>query len=197
MVKDVKITNIKPIGNNKHARFLIEKDGNSMQAVLFRVNAAEVPEKADVIGTVEMNNFSNKPQIIADVLSYPPTLEQSFNTARTYVRSSVVSNTPELYYLTRSQMGSVYSLFKILSDKKYYFNNETEFINYITGYVSETNEIKLAFAIEVLSELNLIAYLKGDKITVKILPNKRSLEDSIIYKKYQNGVRVNELKREN
>lgn len=189
LFEDVHIKNVKPIGNNKHARFTVTQDGVSEDAVIFRVIAADLPEKADLIGTVEINDFSGKPQIVADALSYPLTPPQLFEQSREYVRSGSDSKTPETYYLPRERMGEIYSLLKIISDKNYSFKNEEDFIDYIKKHIFWVNEYNLAFAVEVFAELDLIAYIKNDKISIKINKNRCSLDQSAIYKKYKYGVK--------
>lgn len=188
LFRDVNIKNIKSIGNDKHSKFTSAKDGFSADTIIFRVPTDEIPTKADIIGTIEISDYTKKPQIIAETLSYPPTPAQLYKKATLHLKSKALCETPELFYLPRVQMGEIYSLLKIISDNNYTFNNENELIKYIKNKISWITENNLAFAIETFIELNLIEYVKNDKITIKATGKKSNLNDSKIYMLYKRSI---------
>ncbi len=184
-IKDAQIVDIRPIADNKHAKFSIKDGKESLSAVCFGRKAGDIPLKADVVGYAEINSYDNRPQLIVDVLSYESTLEEKFNLAQNYVENTHKPEKKRQYFCDRNMLIETFTILKRLSDGEVSFKSMNELVAFMLKQQKNMNVERLAFAFCLFFEIKLLTVKKGDTIKVGVNTGKRELESSCIYKKFK------------
>lgn len=189
LIDGARIEDIRAIGEDKHAKFRISKNGKGINAVIFGTQAVDVPEHADVVGTLNVNTFDMKPQMIVNTLSYDETPLQKMKFARAFLQKADSPRGEDcgIYFLNREKLLEVYTVLKKIDEKTLSFVNEGSLAEFIQKYVTGLTENKTAFALAVFEELGLLEMKKGDRIHIVIYPGKHELSDSGLYQKFGAG----------
>lgn len=184
LFKKSSLLNVKPVGSDRHSRFLLKSGGYSINAIAFSTKVDSLPANADIIGTVQINDFDGFPQVMADTFSYSPSDNELFAAADSYVRHCEHPTDKNEYFCNRRELGDIYSLLKSARDKRLKFKDMGTLIKFIQNNLHFLTIKKIAFAMNVLTELKLIDIIKSANINIAVYGNKCALEDSGIYKKY-------------
>ncbi|MBC5647101.1 single-stranded-DNA-specific exonuclease RecJ [Christensenella tenuis] len=189
LIEGAHIEDIRAIGEDKHAKFQISKNGKSINAVIFGTQAVDVPRYADVVGTLNINTFDMKPQMIVNTLSYEETPLQKMKLARTFLQktASPCEADCKTYFLDRETLLRVYTVLKKINEKAVSFADEGSLAEFVQKYVAGLTENKTAFALSVFEELGLLEMKKDDKIHIVIHSGKHELSDSRLYQKFGAG----------
>ncbi|MEA5003967.1 MAG: single-stranded-DNA-specific exonuclease RecJ [Christensenella sp.] len=186
LVKRASIRDIRPIGEDKHAKFRIEENKRSVNGVVFGMQAADVPSVADVVGVLNVNSFDNKPQMIVNTFSFDETLKQQYDKAKRYIETCASPSDvdKEIYFCERETLLQVYVILKGVSDQKISFLDEGAMVAFLKKYVDGLSASKIAFGTLVLSQIGLLEIQKSDRIHIMIKNGKRDLLESAIYQKF-------------
>lgn len=184
LIRSGNITEIRAIGGNKHAKFVIRKHGRQVNAVKFGTQSVSIPDRADIVGTVQLNTFDNLPQMIVNTLSYEPSNTQLFEEASEYMRLVEKPIDCKKYFCCREELLSVFSILRAMMHSGMQFDSMEVFLHFVQKHASGLNIYQLTFALTVLKEIELIEVQKNDKIRVVVFSGKRELENSAIYNKF-------------
>ncbi|MEG0381657.1 MAG: single-stranded-DNA-specific exonuclease RecJ [Christensenella sp.] len=185
LIKSAKLTDIKSIGDDKHAKFQITKNGIGVNAVKFGVPAEDIPTHADIVGTLSINTFDMKPQMIVNTFSYDETLAQRLDKAKAYVKNIDAQYCDKKsYFSERDKLLEVYSVLKGISDKNISFANNSAFVSLLQKHVNDVTVEHIAFAVTVFEEIGLLSIQKNDRIHIIISTEKCDLMKSDVYKKF-------------
>ncbi len=177
---------IRPIGEDKHAKFRIEENKRAVNGVAFGIQAADVPSSADVVGVLNVNAFDNKPQMIVNTFSFEETLKRQFNKAERYIDrcEQPTAADKETYFCERETLLQVYVILKGASDQKISFADEGAMVTFLKKYVEGIDADKAVFSTLVLRQIGLLEIQKSDRIHIVIKSGKRDLMESAIYQKF-------------
>lgn len=189
LVDGAHIEDIRSIGEDKHAKFRISKGGKSVNAVIFGTQAAEVPGRADVVGTLNVNTFDMKPQMIVNTLSYDESPLQKVKRARAHLEKAGQPGEADrdAYFICREKLLEVYAVLKNIEAKRISFQDEGQLAQFVEKYAAGLTEEKVAFALVVFEEIGLLEIQKNDKIHIVIHAGKRELSKSAVYQMYVSG----------
>lgn len=189
LVRGAQLRDVKPIGEDKHTKFQLSKQGKSLNAVIFGTRSVDVPGRADVVGTLNLNTFDMKPQMIASTLSYDETLTQRFRKADAYLRGLETPQEQDRgkYYRSREQLLELYVVLKGISERKMSFSDEGGALAFIKKYIEGVTAERLAFAFLVFEEIGLLETKKNDRIHIMIRNGRRELTESRTYQKFFSG----------
>lgn len=189
LVRGAQLRDVKSIGEDKHTKFQLSKQGKSLNAVIFGTRSVDVPGRADVVGTLNLNTFDMKPQMIASTLSYDETLAQSFRKADAYLRGLETPQEQDRgkYYRSREQLLELYVVLKGISERKMSFSDEGGALAFIKKYIEGVTAEQLAFAFLVFEEIGLLEIKKNDRIHIMIRNGRRELTESRTYQKFFSG----------
>ncbi len=121
VLRDASLLRIIPMGNGKHTKLILEKDGISMVAVWFGTESADVPfeigDRLDVMFQLNINEFQNVTtlQMIVQDIQLSQTYENSFKDAwERYeeIRAGAPITAEEDVIPTREDMACVYTLLR-------------------------------------------------------------------------------------
>lgn len=180
LVRGARLTEVKPIAEGKHTRFMIEKNGGKINAVMFGKTVADIPAQSDVVGVARMNTFDNLPQMVVETLSTSEITYAEYEAAREKLASGAVLQEA---FLTREKLLEVYTVLRGVSEKKPRLADMRELFALMTRYVDGLSAARVAFAILVLEQIQLLEIKKNGKISVVTRSGKRKLEDSELYKR--------------
>ncbi len=189
LVRGAHLVDIKPIGEDKHTKFQIAKHGKSVNAVVFGTRSVDVPDYADVVGTLNLNTFDMKPQMIVNTLSYDETLSQRFRHADAYLRGLKMPQHDDMkkYARDREQLLEVFVVLKGISEQKISFFDEGKALAFLQKYVSGITAEQTAFAFLVFEEIGLLEIKKDDRIHIVIRNGRRELSESKAYQTFFSG----------
>ncbi len=180
LIRGARLADIKPIADGKHSRFIVEKNGRSINAVMFGKTVADIPAKSDIVGVARMNTFDNLPQIVVETLSTEEITYAEYEEARKRLKAGAL---PKDAYLGREKLLEVYTVLRSICEKKLRFGDMRELFAILTRYVEGLNAARTAFAVLVLEQIELLQIKKNGKISVVTRSGKRNLEDSELYKR--------------
>ncbi len=189
LISGAHIEDIRSIGEDKHAKFRIAKGGRAVNAVIFGTQAAAVPGYADIVGTLNINTFDMKPQMIVSTLSYDEPFEHKMRQTQEYLRKAAVPTEAErnAFFIGREGLLGVYAILKNVSEKKAFFPDEEKLVRFLQKYAAEFTDEKIIFALTVFEEIGLLEIQKNDRIHIVIRSGKRELSDSAVYQKFGSG----------
>lgn len=186
LIRGAQLKDCKSIGEDKHAKFRIEKHRHSLNAVAFGTRSVDVPGRADIVGTLNFNTFDMKPQMIVSAFSYDETLTQRLCKADTYLRGIEVPPQTERdkYFRNREQLLEIHVILKGISERKLSFSDEGRVLSFLQQYVTGITIEQAAFAFLVFEEIGLLEIKKNDRIHIVIRNGRRELTESRTYQKF-------------
>ncbi len=179
------ITGIRPIGEDRHAKFVLRHGKHTLNAVCFGMRACDVPAHADVVGTAAMNSFDHRPQMVVGTLSFRETHAFALERAMEYIKNTRAPEQKERYFCNREGLLRAYTVLKGIDDHKLSFADMDGLIAFIKRHVEEMTDERIAFVFCVLEEIELLTIQKNAKIHVVIDSGKRNLLDSQLYHKFR------------
>jgi single-stranded-DNA-specific exonuclease len=197
LVRNADISDVRPIGEDRYARFTLSRGGARLNGVTFGRQAHSIPGRADVIGAAQINTFDRQPQMIVDTFSYQEKRTEAF--ARETEMIARAKKTPEQakgYFCDRETLLKYYRIFKGLSDNKTEFADMESLLQFVGRHIRDAEAGKVAFAAAVLGEIGLLDIKKDDKIQVTVKKGKKDLEDSQTYKLFAREEKEDESKSE-
>lgn len=66
LFRGVELTDIRPIGGGAHARFVMHQSGKSLSCVAFNTPAEDIPDIADVTGSLKVSSYSGNIELTAE-----------------------------------------------------------------------------------------------------------------------------------
>ncbi|MGI6153924.1 MAG: single-stranded-DNA-specific exonuclease RecJ [Christensenellaceae bacterium] len=186
LIRHADIFQVKPIGADKHAKFLIGKYNEAcLSAVVFSVRAEDVPKKADIIGAVNINDYDGKPQMIVETFSYDEPVYVRYNKAKRRLHEEKVFSAAEkkLFFCDRERIGALYKVLLAAADKQISFRDMEDLLRFMRRHTEENAPECLAFMTAVLEEIGLLELQKDDRIHIVVGREKRELENSMVYRR--------------
>ena len=122
LISGAHIEDIRSIGEDKHAKFRIAKGGRAVDVVIFGTQAATVPGYADIVGTLNINTFDMKPQMIVSTLSYDEPFEHKMRQTQEYLRKAAVPTEAErnVFFIGREGLLRVYAILKTSAKESFF-----------------------------------------------------------------------------
>jgi len=196
VMKDTKVVEIIPIGNNRHTKLNLMKDGKYFTAVYFGTIADDLDfvsgDFIDVVFNLDINDFQNvqSVQLIVKDIDHNEAYYKSLNQQKLLydeIKNGRRVAKEEDFIPTREDFVNVYQYLK----QKIRKEQETISIHDIESNIGGKNNelyIKIKFIIDILYETNIIGVEKKDdkdiyKFKLNYVKNKINLDKSSIYKK--------------
>ena len=186
----VTLQRIIPIGNNKHLRLLVSKDGTTVQCLLFGVTpdsfCFEIGDLLDLAVTVDKNYFKGEYNVSVQIKAIRKSetndyeLFEDLSALKSYLGGRNIDVARLLP--TRAQVGEVY---------KYILNKASSEERIKYAFINSIGVAKTSMALNTLKELGLI--VKKDSIYSAVnTQNKTDLMNSKTFKKLTERSGVNE-----
>ena len=178
----MKITNITPVGNGKHLRLSLFRDGVGVTAMLFSTTpdtfAYRVGDVADFAVTLGVNHYNGTESlsvIVRDIHPCTADYERLQADVGAYLNYRALDILPQMEPVTREEIAAVYRAVK--ARQRVYGDPDVLCARLGTG-----NYLKLRLILDVLAELELIRLTDRQGVTVEYIPNaaRRELMDSHI-----------------
>lgn len=165
ILKNATIARVIPMGGGKHTKLIIEKDGISMNAIWFGMNANDLPvemtDYIDILFQLNVNEFQNvlSLQMIVQDIRISPAYENAYEEERRRyleIYGGARFDENECVLPTRDDFVPVYKFLR-----KEFYNGHTVFpMRRLLGMVNRfgyehINYIKLKFIIRIMQELRL------------------------------------------
>ena len=187
----MKITNITPVGNGKHLRLSLFRDGVGVTAMLFSTTpdtfVYRVGDVADFAVTLDINRYNGAESlsvIVRDLHPCTVDYERLQIDVGAYLNYRALGILPQVEPVTREEIAAVYRAVK--ARQRVCGEPDVLCARFGTG-----NYLKLRLILDILAELELIRLTDRQGITVEYIPNaaRRELIDSHILQKI-NGKEV-------
>lgn len=198
VMRNMLISDISPVGMNRHLRLTLTKDSKSFTSMLFSTSPEEFPlmidDEVDVAFNLEINDFMGNLSVQISIKDIRPSerfihFEQVNEELYLSVRNGESTLDPSYIIPTREDFALVYNF--LLSSAR--MGREgyriARLLNDITKGQTEStiNYVKLKYIIKVFRELNIIQIEQNDEVTftfrLTFSKNKTSLDKSVILKK--------------
>lgn len=185
LLRNVEIADVRPLSGGEHSAFGIRGRGGRLDAVRFRTPPGEVPARADVVGTLGINSFrgSDSPQMIVEVFSVAEADDAIFEELARHVCQVGRPEDAWRYRRGKQRLGLIYSALKKITERgplgwrRLYQG----MLRLVPGLERE----EFVYAVCVFTELKLLAGTKDGRIRVIASAPKRSLEESSIFRKFE------------
>ena len=198
LMKDMKIVEIVPIGNNRHTKLNLLKDSKYFTAVYFGTTADDLDYAAgdyiDIVFNLDINDFQNNQsvQLIVKDIDHNETYHKSLSEQKQLydeIKNGRKITKDENIIPTREDFVCVYQYIKQKIRKEQDIISIHDIESNIGGKNNELY-IKIRFIIEILYETNIIGVEKRNsddnctyKFKLNYIKNKINLDKSSIYKK--------------
>ncbi len=173
VLRDAKLLRISPMGNGKHLRMVVEKDGIEMSAVWFGMSLAELPyhllDRVDVLFQLNVNEFQNVTSlqmIVQDMHSAEAFEEQYRKQVERYeeIRGGDMFDPAESVLPSREDIVLVYTALR----REYRAGHSVFSMRRILTLLSSTggahiHYIKLKFIIRIMQELQVCGVLEPER----------------------------------
>ena len=196
VLRDATLLRVIPMGNGKHTKLIIEKDGISMVAVWFGTEYTALPfeigDRVDVMFQLNINEFQNVTslQMIVQDIQFAQTFEESSRIRwERYeeIRAGAPIRAEEDVIPTREDMACVYTLLK----REYQIGHTYFPIRRILSMLNQqgitTGYYKLKTIIRIMQELNICDITEPVQdcflFDFYFNPTKTSIDKSSILKK--------------
>lgn len=70
LLRDVSVVEKRSIGNGRHSRFTLSKNGSAIGGVKFGTPAGELPDRMDAVVSAQINDYNGAAEVIVDVISF-------------------------------------------------------------------------------------------------------------------------------
>ncbi len=180
LIRNAGLNNIIGICEDKHSKFTLKSNSTALSAVAFGQEHTILPNRADVIGTVSINSYDNRPQMTVRCISYEEISLLDAEMAYILQTNNITEKIKKHYLCKREELSQIFAFLKDTATLTFYSRKQ------LCDYIEEKcRDIKkVAFAIIVFKEIGLLEIKKGDKIIILIKEGKFELANSKTYAKY-------------
>ncbi|MEG0251023.1 MAG: single-stranded-DNA-specific exonuclease RecJ [Christensenellaceae bacterium] len=180
LIKGANVFDAKSIGGDKHAKFMLESNGSKLHSVMFGTKSIDLPRKADVVGSVSINAYDSKPQMIVNVMSFEEDLQKQFEIAQKHLKElkKVSKKDVSEYFCDREKLGSAFVILKSVSDNHISFLNIEGMAEFLLKYLNRFSIKEIAFCVTAFCEIGLLEIAKDDRIHLIINNGKHCLKSS-------------------
>ena len=196
VLRDATLLRIIPMGNGKHTKLIIEKDGISMVAVWFGTEHTAVPfeigDRLDVMFQLNINEYQNVTslQMIVQDIQLSKVYEDSFKDAwERYeeIRAGAPITAEEDVIPTRQDMACVYKLLRREHQMGHTYFPIRRILSLVTQQGTTIGYYKLKTVIRIMQELNICDITEPVRdcfvFDFYFNPTKTSIDKSSILKK--------------
>lgn len=196
VLRDATLLRIIPMGNGKHTKLIIEKDGISMVAVWFGTEHTAVPfeigDRLDVMFQLNINEYQNVTslQMIVQDIQLSKVYEDSFKDAwERYeeIRAGAPIAAEEDVIPTRQDMACVYTLLRREHQMGHTYFPIRRILSLVTQQGTTIGYYKLKTVIRIMQELNICDITEPVRdcfvFDFYFNPTKTSIDKSSILKK--------------
>jgi len=188
----MKLDNITPVGNGKHLRLSLSRDGVHINAMLFKTKPEEFPVACgSVLNSVislDKNEFRGTVSVCIQDISFTDTdrallMSEITDFGRVLRREYCPS--PELAFATREQLGHLYNLLRTCK----LWQGTVEQLHHALGEKAPTY-LQMLIALQLWQEAGLIRwYDRGERIQIDVLPaeGKVDLTETPLYQYIKKG----------
>ena len=194
VLRDAQITRIIPIGAGKHTKLVLSKDGISVNAVYFGMQAAKMPflegDEVDVAFNLDINEYQNvkSVQLIVQDVKTSESYEKKCNDIKERyeeIASGGSFDMEENVIPTRDDFAVVYTTIR----REFRLGRDTLSTDVLLSLLAKTenaniNYIKLKFIVKILNELKICGVEQIDKehykFDVYFSASKTNIEKSSI-----------------
>ncbi|MEA4853556.1 MAG: single-stranded-DNA-specific exonuclease RecJ [Christensenella sp.] len=188
LIKNSSVTDIRPIGDDKHAKFNLLDKNKILNAVAFGIQAQTIPQRADIVGTLSINSYDGKPQMVVNTFSYEESQTVQYERAQTYLlqseKNEIMPGEKDRYFVTREGLLELFVILRGISEKGTVFSDMGAIVLFLRKYLPDMDAGKMAFAFLVLQQIGLLEVKKNDRIHIVIKNGKRDLNDSGLYRRF-------------
>jgi hypothetical protein len=203
LLRGAVLQRIVSMGNGKHTKMILEKDGVSMSAVWFGMGQAHLPmdvfDRVDVLFQLNVNEFQNTTslQMIVQDMRVSPEYESYFKTQRKRyeeIRDGADFGADEDVIPTRDDMAVVYTFLK----REYQFNRACFTMRRLLNMLNRAQGTRIGYAklqmiIRIMHELHICEVLEPveDRFVFDFYfnPTKTSIDKSSILRRLKNQQR--------
>ena len=197
IMKDVTVARVLSIGNGKHTKLLLQKDGISMYAMYFGTSASvlgfDVGDSIDILFNIDINDFRNVKSvqlIIEDARlshSFVKMLDDQKNRYKS-IRNGEKYSESEDVIPSRNDFVQIYTVLRREFRSGRNIINSNDLLKLAnTSYSDNINYIKLMYIIEILNEMKIcrIENITDDifKFEIYFNASKTNIDKSSILKK--------------
>ncbi len=196
VLRDANLVRIIPMGNGKHTKLILEKDGTSMVAVWFGTEYTAIPfeigDRLDVMFQLNINEFQNVTslQMIVQDIQFSVSYEESFRNARERyeeIRAGAPITADEDVIPTREDMACVYTLLRREHQIGHTYFPIRRILSMISQQGASIGYYKLKTIIRIMQELNICDITEPIQdcfvFDFYFNPTKTSIDKSSILKK--------------
>ena len=196
VLRDASLVRIIPMGNGKHTKLIVEKDGISMVAVWFGTEYTAIPfeigDRIDLMFQLNINEFQNVTslQMIVQDIQLSVAYQESFKDAwERYeeIRAGAPITVEEDVIPTREDMACVYTLLRREHQIGHTYFPIRRILSMISQQGSTIGYYKLKTIIRIMQELNICEIIEpvqdGFVFNFYFNPTKTSIDKSSILKK--------------
>lgn len=196
VLRDASLLRIIPMGNGKHTKLILEKDGISMVAVWFGTEHTSIPfeigDRLDVMFQLNINEFQNVTslQMIVQDIQLSVVYEESFKDAwERYeeIRAGAPITADEDVIPTRQEMACVYTLLRREHQIGHTYFPIRRILSLVAQQGTPLGYYKLKTVIRIMQELNICDITEPMRdcfvFDFYFNPIKTSIEKSSILKK--------------
>ena len=196
VLRDASLVRIIPMGNGKHTKLILEKDGISMVAVWFGTEYTAIPfeigDRVDAMFQLNINEFQNVTslQMIVQDIQLSQTYEESFKDAwERYeeIRAGAPITAEEDVIPTRDDMACVYTLLRREHQIGHTYFPIRRILSMVNQQGITIGYYKLKTIIRIMQELNICEITEPVRdcfvFDFYFNPTKTSIEKSSVLKK--------------
>lgn len=196
VLRDASLVRIIPMGNGKHTKLILEKDGISMVAVWFGTEYTAIPfeigDRVDAMFQLNINEFQNVTslQMIVQDIQLSQTYEESFKDAwERYeeIRAGAPITVEEDVIPTRDDMACVYTLLRREHQIGHTYFPIRRILSMVNQQGITIGYYKLKTIIRIMQELNICEITEPVRdcfvFDFYFNPTKTSIEKSSVLKK--------------
>ena len=196
VLRDASLVRIIPMGNGKHTKLILEKDGISMVAVWFGTEHTAIPfeigDRIDAMFQLNINEFQNVTslQMIVQDIQLSSAYEESFRDAWARyeeIRAGAPIKAEEDVIPTREDMACVYTLLRREHQIGHTFFPIRRILSMVSQQGNSIGYHKLKTIIRIMQELNICDISEpvkdGFVFNFYFNPTKTSIDKSSILKK--------------
>lgn len=183
---NMEITALQPVGNGKHMRMTLQKNGCSVNAVMFSVTPVEFPfkqaDKVDVAVRLSLGEYMGKARInvqIKDIKFSALDDDKVIHSNQTYDDFCADAVNGVALNVTRELCGDIYRFMRVNNNWRY----SAEVLCYRLGLPAE-RIADCSVALDVLTELGILNYADGC-YTLPAESVKNPIENSVVFNKAQ------------
>ncbi len=194
ILNDVFLKKIIPIGNGKHLKIIVEKEGQTLSAVMFNTTLSNLGlfenERADILFNLDINEYQGIKSvqlIIQDLRQSLKTVEElaKMKTRYNEIKSGGVFDANENFIPDRNDFAAVYSTLRREFRQGRDLISEQVLLLFLREF--KINYVKLQYIIRILHELKICdiqeVYEGMYQFSIKFTTEKTNIEKSSILKK--------------